>query len=122
MLALSRVKCTIFRNHSGMGWYGAYKRTTSGGILIDKPVPLKAGLCKGSSDLIGWMPVEITPEMVGKKVAIFTAIEVKTKSGRVSADQVNFIEKIQEAGGIAGVARSEEDAINLLNTFIYAKN
>ena len=34
------------------------------------------GLAKGSSDLIGFKTVEITPEMVGEKVAVFCSIEV----------------------------------------------
>jgi hypothetical protein len=37
---------------------------------------LKYGLCLGSSDLIGWTIREITPDMVEKKVAVFTAIQV----------------------------------------------
>ena len=72
------------------------------------------GLCTGSSDLIGWTSVEITPEMVGKKVAIFTALEVKTPKGRTTDDQQNFINRVREAGGIAGIARSPEDARNII--------
>ena len=115
MLALSKVRCTIFRNHSGMGWYGKTKKTTSGGIIIDNPVPLKAGLTKGSSDLIGWMSVDVTPEMVGSRLAVFTAIEVKTATGRASPEQINFINKLKEAGGFAGFATNEQEAIHIIN-------
>jgi hypothetical protein len=72
------------------------------------------GLCVGSSDLIGWTTREITPDMVGKKVAVFTAIEVKTASGATRPEQSNFIDRVREAGGIAGVARSPEDAREII--------
>lgn len=72
------------------------------------------GLCRGSSDLIGWTPTVITPEMVGQTVAVFTAIEVKTPKGRATKEQKNFIDQVKNAGGIAGIARSAEDAKNII--------
>ena len=72
------------------------------------------GLCVGSSDLIGWTTREITPDMVGQTVAIFTAIEVKKATGTTSPEQQNFISRVREAGGIAGVARSPEEARDIL--------
>lgn len=78
---------------------------------------ITSGLCAGSSDLIGWTPVVVTPEMVGKTVAIFTAIEVKTAKGRVQDNQVNFIAQVQDAGGIAGVARCMNDALDLIGNY-----
>jgi hypothetical protein len=104
----------IFRNNVGTGWTGKVIHQGSR-VIIENPRPLHAGLCQGSSDLIGWTTVEVTPEMVGAKVALFTAVEVKTPTGRVSAEQANFIQRVRQAGGIAGEARSEADAIQLLN-------
>jgi hypothetical protein len=52
--------------------------------------------------------------MVGKKFARFTAVEVKTETGRVTPEQQDFISAVNDAGGIAGVIRSEEDAKQLL--------
>jgi len=72
------------------------------------------GLCVGSSDLIGWTTREITPDMVGQKVAVFTAIEVKTATGTVSNDQENFIRRVREAGGIAGIARTPDEARDII--------
>lgn len=69
----------------------------------------------GSSDLIGFKVIVITPEMVGQTIAVFTAIEVKTESGRVKPDQKHFIEFVQKNGGLSGVARSAEDARKILN-------
>ena len=68
----------------------------------------------GGSDLLGWRTVTITPEMVGTTVAIFAAIEVKTERGKVTQEQSNFIERVQQYGGLAGVARSTEDARKVL--------
>ena len=39
---------------------------------------------------------------------------MKTKTGRLSEAQKNFIEKMRESGAIAGVARSPEDAIKII--------
>ena len=67
------------------------------------------GLCNGSSDLIGWTSIEITPDMLGKKLAIFTALEIKTETGKVSPEQKVFLENVKNAGGIAKICRKLED-------------
>jgi hypothetical protein len=76
-------------------------------------VPVRYGLQPGSSDLIGWRTVTITPEMVGQQVAVFTSIEVKTPTGRIRPEQQQWLDAVQSAGGIAGVARSVEDALRI---------
>lgn len=83
-------------------------------VVIRSATPLRAGLIKGSSDLIGWTTVEITPEMVGQKVAVFTAIEAKTGKTKISPEQQKFIDVVIESGGIAGVAKSVEDAVKII--------
>ena len=116
MIAVSRLTgARVFRNNVGTGWVGKIQRTKDGGIYIKDPRPLKAGLCVGSSDLIGWTTKEITPEMIGTKVAIFTALEIKTKSGTQSPEQRNFLRVVKESGGICGIARSEAEAVQILN-------
>ncbi len=67
------------------------------------------GLCVGSSDLIGYRVVVVTPEMVGQKVAIFTAIEAKSATGRATDRQQRFIEQVNFDGGIGQVVRSERE-------------
>jgi dihydroxyacid dehydratase/phosphogluconate dehydratase len=52
--------------------------------------------------------------MVGQQVAVFASIEVKTPTGRIRPEQRAWMETVQAAGGIAGVARSVEDAKALL--------
>ena len=74
------------------------------------------GLAKGSSDLIGFKTVEITPEMVGEKVAVFCSIEVKTPVGRPTKQQQNWLTAVQNAGGIVGIASSVKDAIKIIST------
>ena len=41
-------------------------------------------------------------------------IEVKTPTGRVSKEQKNFLHQMQKAGAIAGVCRSAEEAVELI--------
>lgn len=76
--------------------------------------PVQFGLARGSADLIGWRTITITPDMVGRQVAVFTSIEVKTERGRVRPEQQAWLGCVQGAGGIAGIARSIQDANDLL--------
>lgn len=101
MLAMSAEGCLIFRNN-----VGAYK-------IEDRFIKYGVG-GEGASDLIGSTPVIITQEMVGKKIGVFTAIETKNATRKPTEKQLNFINVIIEQGGIAGIARSVEDAILLL--------
>lgn len=47
--------------------------------------------------------------MVGQTVAVFCALEIKDK-GKATVLQRHFISVVNEAGGVAGVARSVEEA------------
>lgn len=68
----------------------------------------------GGSDLIGWVTIVITPEMINKKVAVFTALEAKTETGVISTDQKNFLRIVNESGGIGKVIRTEDDIKDLV--------
>jgi hypothetical protein len=110
-LALSP-STTTFRNNTGMCWAGEIVERAKNFLMIRNPRPLHAGLCVGSSDLIGWHTVIVQPEMVGKPIAVFAAIEVKRpKGGRISDDQLNFLHQINRAGGIGTIARSPAEAL-----------
>ena len=74
------------------------------------------GLAKGSADLIGWRTVVVTPEMVGQRIAVFTSLEIKTATGRLSPAQTHWIHAVRSAGGIAGVARSVPDALQIIGS------
>lgn len=111
-------KATIFRNNVGTGYVGDVYRPNSiqtvtvspADVVIRNARILHAGLCEGSSDLIGWRSLTITPEMVGQTVAVFAALEVKSKTGRATAGQKNFCQRVIEAGGFAGIVKSPEEA------------
>ena len=99
-LALSRGPVRLYRNNTGT-------------LRDQHGRPVQFGLAKGSADLIGWTTRTITPDMVGQQVAVFTSIEVKTPTGRISPEQQAWLQAVQAAGGIAGIARSVEDAEGL---------
>lgn len=74
------------------------------------------GLARGSADLIGWRTLVITPDMVGRRIAVFTSIEVKTTTGRLTPAQHAWLGVVRGAGGIAGVARSVPDSLQIIET------
>ena len=89
-------------------------RNNTGTLRDQHGRPVSFGLCKGSADLIGWTTRTITQEMVGQRIAVFTSIEVKAASGRLRPEQRQWLDAVQAAGGVAGVARSVDDARALL--------
>lgn len=109
-------KCILYRNNAGAmrDAVGRVVRYGLGNISKDLWDKWK------TSDLIGYTVVEITPDMVGKKVAVFTAIEVKrkgaTKDARYKA-QENFITQVRDQGGIASIIFSLETLKDLFKSF-----
>src|SRR5690348_4285244 len=99
-LTLSRGDARLFRFQSGNFELADGRRIVSGFI--------------GAGDLIGWRTLLITPEMVGQRIAQFASVEVKTARGRVTAEQQAWLRAVQAAGGVGGVVRSVEEAVELL--------
>lgn len=62
----------------------------------------------GTLDRLGWLPVRITPEMVGMVLPIFTEIESKTADGSLQENQQQRIEFLRDHKAIAGVAWGEQ--------------
>jgi hypothetical protein len=91
-LALSD-SCVIFRINVGVV-------KTPDGRYFDTGVP------KGFSDLFGFRKSD------GR--AVF--IEVKTAKGRASPEQQQFIRQMTAYGAIAGICRSAEEALKLINS------
>lgn len=88
MMQASRCGAIVWRNNTG-----AYK---------DGQRFIRYGLCEGSSDIIGIYK--------GR----FLAMEVKSTMGQPTQKQLNFINAVIKAGGIAGIVRSKEDVKKLL--------
>lgn len=97
---LSKKNYTLFRNNVGM-------LSNSYGTKV------KYGLCKGSSDLIGYKIHTVNENDFGKKIAIFCAFEIKTEKGEVRENQNDFINTLNNNGGIAHVIRSNSEAEKL---------
>lgn len=118
LLAVGRGPVRLFRNNTGQGWVGKSTRISRAGpvvlspgdVVIRNARPLHAGLTNGGSDLVGWVTVEITPAHVGRRLAVFAALEAKEGAGRLSAEQRAFLAAVEAAGGIAAEVRSIEDA------------
>lgn len=107
-------KCLAFRANVGTAWTGDVHRLPDGSVLIRNPRPFSTGLPEGFADLFGLVPVTITPDMVGEKIACFMALEIKTPTGRVKDKQAAFLRAVQSNGGRAGVARSVADALAIV--------
>jgi hypothetical protein len=110
LLRLSIEGYRLFRNNSGRAYTGHAIKTVNapefikmypGDILVKDARILHAGLGTGSPDLIGWKTETVTPEMVGKQIAIFAGVEAKTGKLKLTPDQVRWQEAIKADGGIA---------------------
>lgn len=110
----------LFRNHRGRFWAGKLVSFKEGIVKLLAASRVECGIGgDGGSDRIGAHQIVITPEMVGKTVAIFTAIELKKPTGGVvSEKQQKFIDFIIGFGGIAGHARSAEEIKILFDSYI----
>jgi hypothetical protein len=126
MLAITKARgrlTILFRNNVAQAvvgravWIRHEQAVTvrPGDCIVRSARVLHAGLVKGSSDLVGWDEVVVTPEMVGSTVAVFTVIEAKDKGGRLEPEQRNFLDRVKAAGGKAGVASGPDDALAIIS-------
>ncbi|MGH2505827.1 MAG: VRR-NUC domain-containing protein [Ktedonobacteraceae bacterium] len=98
---------TLFKNDQGQAW-------------LKSPIgfrPYRYGLGAGTSDLVGWQTIVITPSMVGKKIARFLAAELKAQGGKATPEQIAFIRTVMNAGGIGFIARSVQEFESSLALF-----
>lgn len=109
-------KGLIFRANVGQAWTGnAIDKLPGGKIVIHGARPFNTGLPAGFSDLFGLVSVTVTPDMVGQKVAVFVAMEVKDEKKKPTDKQKAFLKAVNDNGGRSGVVRSTEDAVRVLD-------
>lgn len=102
MLALSEAGCTVWRNETAGAYVGRKIHSAGDQVTLAGARMVQFGLCKGSADIIGMTPS-----------GQFLAIEVKTDTGRPSKYQLNFIAQVKKNGGVAGIARSPAEALEI---------
>ena len=116
-------------------WKSRIYRNNSGVLMNEVGVPVRFGLGNESkkineqfktSDFIGWTPVVVTSDMVGKTLAVFTAIEAKPLGFKVKSvypvksrefAQNKFIELVRSGGGIGGFASDWQGVDSIMNEF-----
>lgn len=107
------LNCILLRNNSGgfKDKEGRFVRFGLGQVSKDS---LK------SSDLIGITTVTITPDMIGKSIGIFTAIEVKAEDWKPSdtdkreKSQREFLNWVKLRGGIGIITNSVDEFKRLM--------
>lgn len=105
---------TLFRANVGEAWTGTLASNNLNRVIIEDARRFRSGLPIGFPDLFGFRTVEVTSEMVGKKLAVFAFLEVKKPGGRTSRAQEKMLAFLRAAGAVGGVARSPDEAIKLL--------
>ncbi len=106
MLALTKADCICWRNETAGAYVGRVIHKDQRIVTLANAQLMTFGLCVGSADIIG----------IHKATGRFLAVEVKTEKGKPTQEQLNFLEQVKNAGGIAGVARSVEDALRLIGS------
>lgn len=104
----------LFRNTVGEGFVGKQVSGPSDLVILRNARRVSFGLQVGSHDLIGWRSMVVTPEMVGRRLAIFLGGEIKTDVGKLSVEQRNFHRNLLEAGGLSGVWRTPGEALTTI--------
>lgn len=100
----------LFRNDNGyavMGGEKTFNKDKTVDVIGGRWLPF--GIDPGSGDLVGWTPVIVTQEMVGKHLAVFTSIEDKSEHDEIREDQYQWARRVREDGGIAKIVRTVGD-------------
>ncbi len=121
----NHIRLAISQQAQGVVW-----RNNVGACKDQSGRMIRYGLCNDSkqlneeiksSDLIGITPIVIMPHHVGRRIGVFTAIEVKDPQlklsyvdKRVKAQQ-KYIDIVRNLGGFAGFAQSVDDIWGILS-------
>ena len=107
---------TLFRINVGTGVTGNGQiRHKDGSVTVKNARPFSTGVPRGYSDLSGVKTVTVTSDMVGKKIGVAVFAEVKTDTGRIRDEQEKFLSVMKGKGAIAGIVRSVDDFVKLVN-------
>jgi hypothetical protein len=109
----TNLNARLFRNNQGRAWTGKIHKLPDGSILIKEPRPINFGLSVGSGDLIGGTQIVVTPEMVGRKIFVFTNYEGKTKNTRTTTEQQNFHKMVTSLGGLSIIEKFSDETDTL---------
>lgn len=103
LLAASSIGCRLFRNNSGIA---TFNKKDASGKKKTWSVLYGVGPSEGGGgDLIGWT-----------STGRFASIEIKVGRDTQSEAQKKWERWVISGGGVAGVARSVEDAIAILQS------
>ena len=78
------------------------------GVADVRGTKIRFGLLKGSSDLIGFIRLNID----GRPFARFVSLEIKTETGKCSPEQELWLNLVRKFGGFAAVVRSVDEALS----------
>lgn len=102
MLRVSERGARVCRNDNGVGYREDGSR-------------FSYGLGPGTSDAVGMVSALVTPEMVGRRLAVALVIETKgTAKTRTSDKQRAFLRCVADAGGLAIKAREIDGVLRLI--------
>lgn len=108
-LCLGRIYKTVAFNYPvGTFFAGRVLKTIKGVIHLLGGRVVKVGF-PGMPDVIGWHSVIITEDMVGRIIAVFVGVEIKTDTNDVSDAQAHILARLEKDGALCGVARCEAD-------------
>ena len=98
----------LFRNNVGVGFQGKILNENYPILTLENYRRVSFGLVPGSGDCIGWQSIKITPDMVGKTIAQFVSVELKTDTGKPQANQNNWRNQVSNSGGKAVIIRNPQ--------------
>ena len=102
LLELSHGPTRLLRVNAGVAWQGSVLQHNRDLLVLAHPRAVRLA-APGVSDLIGWT--------AGGR---FVAVEVKAPRGRATPEQLAFLELVQRSGGVAGIARSVDEAWKII--------
>lgn len=99
---------TTWRNNRG-----SYKPAHGGYIVYGLPPPphgrKEDDESMAGGDRVGWRNVVITPDMVGRTLAVFLNIEEKTVNDRLKPGQRKWHNFVIESGGLSEIWQEKKD-------------